>query len=43
MEQYHATTILAVRRGTEVTIAADGRVDQQAGQIVADLGQGEIF
>jgi ATP-dependent HslUV protease subunit HslV len=26
MEQYHATTILAVRRGTEVTIAADGQV-----------------
>jgi len=27
----------------DITIAADGRVDQQAGQIVADLGQGEIF
>ncbi len=26
MEQYHATTILAVRRGTDVTIAADGQV-----------------
>ena len=26
MEQYHATTILAVRRGSEVTIAADGQV-----------------
>ena len=26
-----------------ITITADGRVDQQAGQIVADLGQGEIF
>ena len=27
----------------DITIAADGRVDQQAGQMVADLGQGEIF
>ena len=27
----------------DITITADGRVDQQAGQIVADLGQGEIF
>lgn len=27
----------------EITVADDGRVDQQAGQIVADLGQGEIF
>jgi len=26
MEQYHATTILAVRRGSDVTIAADGQV-----------------
>ncbi|MBT6178869.1 MAG: ATP-dependent protease subunit HslV [Deltaproteobacteria bacterium] len=26
MEQYHATTILAVRRGSNVTIAADGQV-----------------
>ena len=26
MEQYHATTILAVRRGSTVTIAADGQV-----------------
>ena len=26
MEQYHATTILAVRRGPQVTIAADGQV-----------------
>ena len=26
MEQYHATTILAVRRGSQVTIAADGQV-----------------
>ena len=27
----------------EISIADDGRVDQEAGNIVADLGQGDIF
>ncbi|MDP6698143.1 MAG: hypothetical protein QGH25_00720 [Candidatus Latescibacteria bacterium] len=27
----------------EISIAADGRVDQEAGHIFADLGQGDIF